>query len=169
LIQLNVRTYVLYALLILVTVILQISIVPLIRVMEVAPSIPLIGIALISLREGPTPAMLYGFPAGLLIDGYAGEVVGISSLALTIAGFAMSFFRDPEKSALLIRSGKAVTIVLFGAVIYSIVYALAYFRTLDVDIAAIVLRHVIGTSVYTAVVSTIPVLILARTGSRLRV
>lgn len=167
--QRDLRTYLLYALLIAVTVVLQITIVPLLQVMEVAPSLPLIGIAFISLREGPTPAMLYAFPAGLLIDSYGGEVVGISSLALTIAGFAMSFFRDPEKTALLIRSGKAVAIVLFGGATYSLVYVLAYFRMLDVDIAAILLRHVIGTSLYTAVVSTIPVLILARTDSRLRV
>lgn len=165
----DVRTYVYYALLVAGTVVLQISIVPLIRVVEVAPSLPLIAIAFISLREGATPSMLYAFPTGLLIDAYAGEVVGISSLALTIAAFAMSFFRDPEKTALLIRSGKAVAIVLFGAAIFSVVYVFAYFRTLDLNVVSILVRHVIGTSLYTAVMSTIPVLILARTGSRLRV
>ena len=167
--QLDVRTYLYYALLIAGTVLLQISIVPLIRIMEAAPSLPLIAIAFISIREGATPAMLYAFASGLLLDAYAGEVVGISSLALTIAAFAMSFFRDPEKTALIVRSGKAVGVVLVGTAIYSVVYVFAYFRTLDLDIVSILLRHVVGTSLYTAVVSTIPVLILARTGSRLRI
>ena len=165
----EVRKYLLYALLMAGLVVLQITLIPLIPILRAHPSLPLIGVAFISMREGATPAMLFGFISGVMIDAYAGEVVGISALALTIAGFAMGFFHDAEKTALLIRSSKAVGIVLFGAALYSIVYVFAYFRSLDFDLLTILFRHVIVAALYTTVVSTIPVLILARTGSRLRV
>lgn len=163
------RKYLLYGLLMAGLVILQVTLIPLMPILHAHPSLPLIGIAFISMREGATPAMLFGFASGIMIDAYTGEVVGISALALTIAGFAMGFFHDPEKTALLIRSSKAVGIVLFGATLYCIVYVFAYFRSLDFDLLSILFRHVVIASLYTVIVSTIPVLILARTGSRLKV
>ncbi|MBN1446296.1 MAG: rod shape-determining protein MreD [Bacteroidetes bacterium] len=165
----EIRTHLFSALFMAVLVILQVSVVPLMHVLGATPSLPLIGIAFIAMRHGSTPAMFYAFPSGLMIDAYIGEVVGISSLALTTAAFAMGFFHDAEKSALLIRSGKAVGIVLLGAVIFCVIYVFAYFRTLDFDIISILLRHVAGAAAYTALLSTIPVLILARSGSRLKV
>lgn len=163
------RKYLFYALLVAGLVIVQITLIPLISVLDAYPSLPLIGVAFISMREGAAPAMLFGFFSGLMIDAYAGEVVGISALALTISGFAMGFYYDPEKTALLIRSSKAVGIVFFGAALYCIVYVFAYFRSLDFDLLTILFRHVVVAALYTTVVSTIPVLILARTGSRLKV
>ena len=167
--QPEIRLYLLDALVMLLLVILQVTVIPMLSILGATPSLPLIGVAFIAMRTGAAPAMLYAFPSGLLIDAYIGDVVGISSLGLVVAGFLMGFFHDAERSTRLIRSGKAVFIVLIGAFAFNLLYVFTYFRTLDFDLGTIALRHMIGAAAYTAVLSTIPVLILGRSASRLRV
>ncbi len=167
--RLEVRRYVWYAGMMLVLVALHVSVVPLISVGDAIPSLPLIGLVFIALHEGATPGMLYAFPAGLMIDLYMGEVVGISALALVVSTFAVGLFFDAEKTARVIRSPRVVALVLLAAAIFGLIYVFAYFQSLSFDLNAILLQHVLASAVYTAVLSTIPVLILARTGSRLKV
>jgi len=113
--------------------------------------------------------MLYAFPSGLLIDLYMGEVVGISALGLLLGAFVLGLFYDEEKSALVIRSVRAVLLTLLAAIVYGLVYVFAYFQSLSFNIGQVLLQHVLAAAVYTTILSSIPVLILARTGSRLKV
>ena len=163
------KKYLWYALLLFGLVLLQVTIVPLISILRVLPSLPLIGLTFIALREGGLQAMLYAFPAGLLIDLYSGAVVGLSSLSFVTAVFVIGFFHDPERSQLVIRSARAVVLVLVAALISSFVYAFAYLLRLDTGIWNIIALHVFGSTLYTAALSTVPVLILARTGPGLKV
>lgn len=163
------RAYLWYAGMTVVLVMLQVSFVPLIAVGGVIPALPLIGIAFIALREGATPAMLYAFPAGLMIDLYMGEVVGISALALVAGAFTAGLFFDAERAPIMIRSPRAVLIILLAAAVFGLVYVFAYFQSLSFNLGDVLLRHVLASTLYTTVLSAIPVLILARTGSRLKV
>ncbi|MCB2204327.1 rod shape-determining protein MreD [bacterium] len=163
------KTYFWYAGMMIVLVVLQVTFVPLIGIGSVQPSLPLIGLAFIALQEGATPGMLYAFPSGVMIDLYMGEVVGVSALALVAAAFALGFFHDEEKRSLLIRSSKTVVLILFASLLHGLLYVFAYFQSLDFNIVNILLLHVFGAALYTTVLSIIPVLILARTGSRLKV
>jgi rod shape-determining protein MreD len=165
----EIRAYFWYAGMMLILVVLHVSVVPLISVGGAIPSLPLIGLAFIALREGATPGMLYAFPSGLLIDLYMGEVVGISALALVAGAFTVGLFFDAEKVARVIRSPRVVALILLAAVVYGLVYVFAYFQSLSFDLNEILLQHVFASALYTTVLSTIPVLILARTGSRLKV
>ena len=148
---------------------LQVTIVPLLGVGDVLPSVLLIGVVFVSLREGQLTAMLTAFPAGLLADAYLSGVVGISSLGLTLTAFATGYFHDEEKASLLIRGPKAIVITFGGALLYHVVYLFAYFRSLDLNILGMIGMHVIGASVYTTLLSVIPVLLLARRTPRLKV
>lgn len=163
------KTYLWYALLLFVLILLQVTVVPLISIARVLPSLPLIGLTFITLREGGLPGMLYAFPAGLLIDLYSGAVVGLSSLSFVSAVFVLGFFFDPERSQLMIRSPRAVLLTTVAALISSFIFAFAYLLRLDVNIWSIIAVHVLGSTLYTATLSTVPVLILARTGPGLKV
>ncbi len=153
----------------LVLAIVQVVVVPLISINDVIPSVLLIGTVFISLREGQMTAMLTAFPAGLLADAYSSALVGISPLGLTVAAFAAGFFYDEEKAAAQLHSPRAVIIVFFSAILYHLVTVLAYFQSLNIDLLQMMALHVFGASVYTTILSTIPVLLLARRISRLQV
>jgi rod shape-determining protein MreD len=163
------RKYLRYAILMLVLVILQVTFIPLITVFRIQPSLPLIGIVFLTIIEGRVPGMLFAFPAGLMVDLYSGAVVGISALSLTIAAFAVGYFFDPERSTQLLRSSKVVVLVLIASLLSTSIFAFTYLQRLDIALWGIILRHVVGSSIYTTVLSTIPVLILARISPRLKV
>jgi rod shape-determining protein MreD len=165
----DLRIYFWYTALLVLLVVLQVTFVPLISVWGIQPSLPLVGLLFIGLKKGAAPAMLYAFPSGLLIDLYMGEVVGISALALVVSAFTIGFFFDDEKSALVIRSPRAVLVAALAGFVFSAVYVFAYFQNLDFHFADILLKHVLGATIFTTILSAIPVLILASTGSRLKV
>ncbi len=163
------RTYLLWALLRFALVLLQVTVVPLISIARVLPSLPLIGLTFIALRHGGLQAMFYAFPSGLMIDLYSGAVVGLTSLSFVAAVFVIGFFHDPERSQLIIRNIGAVILTTAAAFISSLIFAFAYLVRLDSSIWNIILLHVLGSTLYTAALSIIPVLILARTGPGLKV
>lgn len=156
-------------LLLLLLAVVQVAVAPLISVLGVIPSLLLIGTVFVSLREGQLTAMLVSFPAGLMTDAYFSGLVGITSLGLTVAAFAAGFFYDEEKSQLIIRSPRAVAVVFMSALLFHFVYLFSYFQSLDLHILGMIGAHVFGASIYTTVLSSIPVLIMARSASRLKV
>jgi len=150
-------------------VVLQITVAELISIATVQPNFPLLACVYIALHRNRVAAMLHGFPAGFLIDLYTGEVVGISSLSLLAAAFVAGFFRDEEHPELLLRGPRAVLITTLAALVFHLLYVFTYFRTLEFDIIDVGLKYVLGAALYTGILSSLPVLILARSDKRLRV
>jgi rod shape-determining protein MreD len=148
---------------------LQITLVPLLSVYGVVPSLLLIGTVFVSVYEGQITGMLLSFPAGLLVDAYFSAVVGITPLGLTLAAFIAGFFHDEEKHSLLIRTPKMMWIVLLASLVFHTVYVFSYFRGLGIEILSLVLRHVVAASAYTTLLAVIPLLFLARKSPRLKV
>ena len=68
----------------------------------------LIGVFVVAVRFGQIPATVAGFAAGLLLDLYAGEVVGISALAKTVAYLKahpeLRFVSDGERAVVSLPS-----------------------------------------------------------------
>lgn len=153
----------------LVLAILQSTIVPLIAITGVIPSLLLVGTVFVSLREGQMTAMIASFPAGILADAYSSGLVGITTLGLVVTAFAAGFFHDEEKAPMLIRSPRAVAIMLPASLLFHSIYVFSYFQTLDIHVFPLFLRHVLGASFYTTVLSVIPVLIISRRRARLKV
>lgn len=152
-----------------VLAIAQAVVVPLISIANVIPSLLLIGTVFVTLREGQMTGMLVSFPAGLLVDAYSSALVGITPLGLTVAAFAAGFSFDEEKAPKVLRSPRAVMIVFFTAILYHLVAVFSYFQSLEIDLLWMMASHVLGATVYTTILSTIPVLLLARRVSRLKI
>ena len=68
---------------------LQASLVPALRVADVAPDIPLIVVVLLALRRGPEFGCLSGFAAGLLQDMASGGLLGVQAFTKALIGFVI--------------------------------------------------------------------------------
>lgn len=141
----------------------------LISISGVEPDLLLIAIVFMAITFGQVPAMSFAFAYGLLLDLYGGELIGISALALTISAFVVGFFHDPERVDVNIRSYSIIWMVSMAAVIRNLVSIFAYFQSLDFDILSILSHQMLLGALYTTCIAVIPVLILVRTGSRLKV
>lgn len=65
----------------------QASLVPALRIADVAPDIPLIVVVLLALRRGPEFGCASGFAAGLLQDMAGGGLLGVQALTKALVGF----------------------------------------------------------------------------------
>jgi rod shape-determining protein MreD len=164
----RIGVYAAYAGILFGLILLQISFGRLIAVADIQPDFVLLGIIVIALRSGQLTATVAGFLAGLALDLYIGESVGISALAKTIAGFVAGYFFAEDMTELTIRTPKFITITALVAFTHNLVYLLAHFQRPDLSMALLVARFGIGGTVYTAAFGAICMLILMRTGTRLR-
>ncbi|HUF93426.1 MAG TPA: rod shape-determining protein MreD [Candidatus Limnocylindria bacterium] len=62
---------------------------PVLRVVDVAPDIPLIVVVLLALRRGPEFGCAAGFVAGLLQDTATGGLIGVQALTKAVIGFVI--------------------------------------------------------------------------------
>lgn len=65
----------------------QTTVVPALRIGDVAPDLPLIVVVLLALRRGPELGCLAGFAMGLLQDAAGGGLIGVQALTKGLAGF----------------------------------------------------------------------------------
>ena len=67
----------------------QATVVPALRIGDIAPDLPLIVVVLLALRRGPEFGCVAGFAAGLLQDAAGGGLIGIQALTKAMIGFAI--------------------------------------------------------------------------------
>ena len=67
----------------------QATVVPALRIGDVAPDLPLILVVLLALRRGPEFGCIAGFAAGLLQDAAGGGIIGVQALTKALVGFAV--------------------------------------------------------------------------------
>jgi len=67
----------------------QATVVPALRIGDVAPDLPLILVVLLALRRGPELGCLAGFAAGLLQDAAGGGFIGVQALTKALVGFGV--------------------------------------------------------------------------------
>lgn len=165
----NLSNIVRYTGLLLLLIVLQILFGRLIAISGMVPDFVLIGVFVVAVRFGQIPATVAGFTAGLILDLYAGEVVGISALAKTVGGFTAGYFFEEEKADLLIRDPRFMLITFLCSLLHNVLYLLSYFTKVDFHILDLLLMHGFGAAVYTTVLSTIPVLLLSRMNRRIAI
>lgn len=136
---------------------------------SVLPDFVFIGIVLVALRIGQIEATIFGFSVGLVLDLYVSGVVGYGALAKTLGGFTAGFFYDEETALESIRKYRFVFVILFSSFVHNLVYMISYVIDLNVSFLQIFLLYGLGGCAYTTLLSIIPVLILSRIDSRIKV
>lgn len=146
-----------------VLLVVQIGVGSMLSIGGVTPDLVVLGVVYVGLVSGRLHASIAGFIVGLLLDLYSGDVIGISALAKTIAGFAAGFFHDPEEVEKITRGVRAVVATLLCVFIHNVIFLFAYLQSIDVHILGIIVLHGVGSTAYTGILGAVPPLIRART------
>jgi hypothetical protein len=84
------------------------------------------------------------------------------ALSKSVAGFVSGFFYDEAKVERYLGSYIFVLIVIFVSLFNNSIYFMIYFQGTSLELTDIMLRYVIPTSVYTALLSVFPVIFARR-------
>jgi len=150
--------YVRYAIVVIVLLVVQASIIPFISLGDVTPDLLLIYIVVISLREGKIPGTVSGFLIGLASDLVTGDFLGLGALTKTIAGFVAGFFYNevsPNQSLMTYTFLICVGVV---SVIHNFIHFGFLLQGLPVSVSEIIITFILGTTLYTLLTSLVPYL-----------
>jgi len=138
--------FVLFAVSVLLSVFLQVYVAPLFSIREVAPDFILITVIAISLQKGKIWGVIAGFVVGVLFDSLSTGMIGLSSLAKTIAAFTAGVFVGER----LERSFGAIAGFLF---IVLLIHDAMYFIIASIGTAvsfwSALFKYALPTTLYT--------------------
>lgn len=129
-------------------IILQLTVIPLFSVQEVAPNLILIAVISVTLLRGKVVGIMCGFFAGVCFDFFGTGFIGISSLTNTLAAFIAGFWAGEQFD-------RRITIIL-GPLFASIfVHDFFYYNILrigaSVGFGKTLLSHIFPNTIYTLV------------------
>ncbi|CUS89954.1 rod shape-determining protein MreD [Candidatus Kryptonium thompsonii] len=140
---------------------IQITMVPLISIEKIAPDLVIIFVVYMALRNGQIVGTVAGFISGLLMDLTVDFVPGLSALSKTVFGFISGYFYSEAKIEANIGTLRFFGIVILCSAVDNLVYFLLDILGSNFD-GVEVLRLIVGRSVYTGIMSLIPVFTLSR-------
>lgn len=151
--------YTFYLLLTILLSFINATILDFMQIGEVLPDLILILVVFITLREGHFIGLFAGFLAGLILDVISLDVIGTNALAKLIVAFIAGFFYKEGKQQKILSSINFILIILGTSVIHNLVYFFFYIKVSNINLFAFFIKYGIATSLYTAVISIIPVLL----------
>lgn len=153
-----------YAGILALLIILQKTLIQLIDVTaySITPDAVLIGLVYLGIKKGKITGSIGGFISGLILDIFSFSFIGLMALSKSVAGFAAGFFHDETKVERYLGSYIFILIVIFVSLINNSVYYFIYFQGTSLVLSDILLRYIIPTTVYTALISVIPVIFARR-------
>ncbi|MEN3038144.1 MAG: rod shape-determining protein MreD [Candidatus Kryptonium sp.] len=153
--------YIRYFIIGLLLLAIQIVIVPLIAIEKIVPDLMIIFTVYVALKRGQIPGTLAGFISGLFMDLTINFVLGLSALSKTVAGFVAGYFYSEAKTSANTETLRFLGIVIFVSMVDNVVYFFIYIFCNSLDGAEIV-KTIIGKTIYTSILSLIPVFITSK-------
>ncbi len=147
--------YARYALILIVLVIIQKTLIPFISLVDVTPDVLLIFVVIVALREGQIAGTVFGFVVGFVIDIVSGEFLGLSALTKTIAGFTAGYFYNEMNPLQILGTYTFFVVIAVAAVVHNIIHYAILFQGLPVSVTEVIVKFVIGSTFYTVVISLI--------------
>jgi len=135
--------------------IIQLVIIPLISIFNIAPNLIFILIALYTLRHGQAYGMVLGFVLGFLFDIISGGVIGASMLSFTISSFVTGYFYSENKIEINTTTYGFVFIVFLCGSVNSFIYAAA---TSNMNFGILIFDEGLLPGIYTALFSVAVIL-----------
>lgn len=141
-----------YALLFLVLILAQTTLLPLISVGGVVPDVLLIGIIVLGIRQGAVAAIIAGCLVGFVQDSFVTHLFGLSSLAKSCSGFVAGYFsREKIEYNLQVTLG----VVLATAVVHDAIYFFIFTFGTGIGVLRMLFRYALPSSAYTLVIAFI--------------
>lgn len=149
-----------YILLFIVSLILQLTLIPLLSIKSIIPNLLIIVSFALSMQKGKKWGVIGGFISGLLYDIFGTGMLGVSSLANSLAAFLAGYFGSDR----LERSIGIVVLVFFLALF---VHNILYFTILLIGSSggfwATLFRQILPHTLYTLVFLMIFYLLFPKT------
>jgi rod shape-determining protein MreD len=152
--------YVKYSVTLLILVIIQKTLIWLIAVTpyQITPDIVLIGLVYIGIQKGKLVGSIGGFVFGLIFDVFSFSFLGLTALSKCISGFIAGFFNSENKIERYSHSYIFIFLLLLCSFVHNLVYFFIYFQGTNLSFIDILIRYIIPTSVYTALIGILPVI-----------
>lgn len=161
--------YIKFAVAFVILIAIQKTLVWLIAVTEyqITPDLVLIGVVYLGIKKGKISGSLGGFITGLILDLLSFSFLGLSALSKATAGFISGFFNNTNKIERYTETYEFTLIVFLSSLFNNFLYFSLYFQGTSLNIPLIIIRYVLPTAIYTALLSII-LIIFTRRGSRKR-
>jgi rod shape-determining protein MreD len=151
-----------YGLIAVALFLVQMTFVPLIPVGGYTPDLLILWLVAVGVRRGRLDATLGGFCVGLLHDLTATQFLGLAALSKSVAGYVAGSFHNENTAEQTLGSYRFVLTVLMLSVIHNLIYYAVFFQGVERSVVFATLASTIGTSLYTSVVSVLPMFWFSR-------
>ncbi|MBZ0264439.1 rod shape-determining protein MreD [bacterium] len=133
-------------LILLSSVILQATIVPYMTIGWFRPDITLLVIIWISVRKSTVHGIIAGFIAGLLVDAFNTQFMGLSSLTYSITAFIIGRIYTNDIAMIVPRW---IQVSGLGAFVFSILFAFFYSLDSTPSFTQLLFKHTVPMALYT--------------------
>ena len=132
---------------------IQITIIPLVSILGVAPDLVLIILVYYSITRGQLYGTALGTFYGILVDLITGSLLGSSMLSKTLAGFTAGYFSGEGKKELYVHTFNFSLIVFLCAMIDTVVFSFFSAFDLQSNLISLLFEQSLLPALYTGVVS----------------
>lgn len=157
----NIR-YITYAIIALLLSVVHVLLIRFIAVAAVTPDLLLILCVWIAVYEGQMTGLLAAFGAGVIFDFVSADVPGTNALAKILAVFIAGYFYKENRQKKILGSYQFLVIIVTCAFIHNLVYFFFYLQPMEMSFWKFFIRYGVATTLYTTVIASIPMLIMAR-------
>jgi rod shape-determining protein MreD len=151
-----------YAAAALIVFIIQMTFVPLISVAGFTPDLLILWLVTMGIRRGRLEATIGGFLVGLLQDVTTTQFFGLAALSKSLAGYAAGAFFNENTAEQTLGSYRFAFSVLLISALHNVPYYTIFYQGVDRSLILAVAGSTVGTALYTAVVSVLPMFWFAR-------
>jgi rod shape-determining protein MreD len=140
-------------------VLIQLTIIPLISIEEVAPDLLLIALVYFSIAYGQLYGTTIGAFYGLAFDLITGSLIGSNMLAKTVAGFTAGYFSADTRRDKYLYTYAFCLVVLLCSIINSLIFSFFSVIDFNTNFIVVLFNHSILPSIYTAIFSILVVIV----------
>lgn len=152
-------TFLFYIAFFILSIILQITIIPLFSIKGISPDLILILVISVSIQRGKFWGVVAGFSTGLVFDAFGTALVGLSSLANSISAFVAGFLLGEQLEQ---RFGVIVGLILVSLLIHDFLYYTILSIGISIGFWVTLFKHVVPQSFYTLIFMVIIHMVLPR-------
>ena len=149
-----------YSVLAIIISLIQVTFIPIIQIEGFTPDLLVILICWVSLSEGRFTGIILGFFAGILFDAMSFELLGVNALSKAITGFIAGSWHNEDKVYQNTRNIKFVLIVVITAIVNNLINYLLFLDIKTFTWSSYFFQSVPASAAYTAILATIPMLLL---------
>lgn len=154
----EIRRYITYAILSIVLIITNLTVLDFVAIGNITPDLLLILCVWIAIQEGQFLGVFAAFLIGLSLDIVSIDVIGTNALTKILVAFVAGFFCKEGEAFKTIGSYKFLLIVFGTAVLHNLLYNFFYLKVSDASFGTFFLKYGIATALYTTVLAIFPML-----------